>query len=487
MKSVGFRTHRASTGTPEGPVITVGLQLVLALAVVRGVVATAPTHVIFAFVDHFEPVHSQPDPDLTMWVDDYMTMAGRHVDSDGRHPIHSYFVICEPGVTKERLDTTLVRLNKVTYSGYGEVELHLHHGLIDESVRTQEQATVEFLDTLFKAKDEYVRHGALLTAEPRPQFRFAFIHGMWALDNSRLEWWPNVSWPHRAYCGVNREIDLLKQNGCYADFTFPAWGTMEPPVWNSIYYTADDDGPASYQTYSNMSFVESDVPAQDKLMIVEGPNGNANIGILPGNYTDWPSLSRMMGWVGQRIHVGGRGDWVFVKVHTHGCAADLTIPTVWDCFFGYTIDAFYSSLEAFYSGDMYRLHYVSTREMYNMVKAAEAGKTGDPSQYRDFVIPPYANMQVLTPEAFRLVSYDPNEAVIERLEVSRSADLSLKQFTTDSGIFEANELNGYWDESDATRYPGQFGELRLVDATPSRYYRIVAPKPAPAEDLPLTW
>jgi hypothetical protein len=35
------------------------------------------------------------------------------------------------------------------------------------------------------------------------------------------------------------------------------------------------------------------------------------------------------------------------------------------------------------------LHYASVREAYNIIKAAEAGKTGDPDQYRNFVIKPY--------------------------------------------------------------------------------------------------
>ncbi|MFT6770581.1 MAG: hypothetical protein ACJARU_000781, partial [Congregibacter sp.] len=33
------------------------------------------------------------------------------------------------------------------------------------------------------------------------------------------------------------------------------------------------------------------------------------------------------------------------------------------------------------------LHYVSSREMYNIAKAAEAGNSGNPNDYRDFVLP----------------------------------------------------------------------------------------------------
>ena len=35
-----------------------------------------------------------------------------------------------------------------------------------------------------------------------------------------------------------------------------------------------------------------------------------------------------------------------------------------------------------------KLHYVTAREVFNLVKAAEAGKSGDPNPFRDFVLPP---------------------------------------------------------------------------------------------------
>ncbi len=42
-------------------------------------------------------------------------------------------------------------------------------------------------------------------------------------------------------------------------------------------------------------------------------------------------------------------------------------------------------------GSAWRLHYVTAREAYNIVKAAEAGMAGDPNTYRDFAIAPYRN------------------------------------------------------------------------------------------------
>jgi hypothetical protein len=46
-------------------------------------------------------------------------------------------------------------------------------------------------------------------------------------------------------------------------------------------------------------------------------------------------------------------------------------------------------LESRYNdGKRYVLHYVTAREAYNIVKAAEAGEQGDPGRYRDYLLPP---------------------------------------------------------------------------------------------------
>ena len=47
----------------------------------------------------------------------------------------------------------------------------------------------------------------------------------------------------------------------------------------------------------------------------------------------------------------------------------------------------YLASDKYNDGDNYAMHFVSAREMYNIVRAAEAGKTGNPNEYRDFIIP----------------------------------------------------------------------------------------------------
>jgi hypothetical protein len=52
----------------------------------------------------------------------------------------------------------------------------------------------------------------------------------------------------------------------------------------------------------------------------------------------------------------------------------------------------------------FRLHYVTAREAYNIARAAEAGHSGDPNDYRDFLVPPPANRVACCDVPWRLLS-----------------------------------------------------------------------------------
>jgi len=97
-----------------------------------------------------------------------------------------------------------------------------------------------------------------------------------------------------------------------------------------------------------------------------------------------PSADRNDIWVEQHIHVKGRPEWVFVKVHTHGCQENDM-----ETLLGAPAEAMYADLEARYNdGKRHVLHYVSAREMVNIIKAAEEGRTGNPHDYRDYFLKP---------------------------------------------------------------------------------------------------
>ena len=128
------------------------------------------------------------------------------------------------------------------------------------------------------------------------------------------------------------------------------------------------------------------------LMLIQGPLGlrwgSRKFGIFPRienadvRTSCPPTPDRIDAWVKTGIHVQGRPEWIFIKVHTHG-----TQERDMDTLLGASMDQAFTHLESRYNdGREFKLHYVSAREMYNIVKAAEAGREGDPHQYRDYEI-----------------------------------------------------------------------------------------------------
>ena len=92
---------------------------------------------------------------------------------------------------------------------------------------------------------------------------------------------------------------------------------------------------------------------------------------------------RLDRWVRAGIHVVGRLDRIFIKLHCHG-AEERNRAALLDADLG----ALCADAEAHYNdGRRYRLHYVTAREMYNVVKATEAG-CEDLSAARNWRVPP---------------------------------------------------------------------------------------------------
>ena len=96
-----------------------------------------------------------------------------------------------------------------------------------------------------------------------------------------------------------------------------------------------------------------------------------------------PTKDRIDLWVNSNIHVKGQPNWIFIKVHTHG-----TQERDMDTLLGQPFEEMCRYLDQEYNdGTDYALHYVSAREMYNIAKAAEANRTGNPNDFRDFIVP----------------------------------------------------------------------------------------------------
>lgn len=329
------------------------------------------THIIFCWVDHFEPMWndaglSQQKQRMQTWLNDYPKLADRHRDAAGRPLQHSWFY---PGEMFHA--DQVAQLADLCRAGYGEIEFHHHH----------HNETSASLRTAFNdAFEKFHKQGVLLLHDNSRAY--AFIHGNMGLDNARGDAW----------CGVNDEITILKETGCYADFSYPVAPCISQSTKvNSIYYVKDDP----HQPKSQDTGIDVQVggtPSGD-LMMIQGPLAlnwrKRRLGILPTienaevQQANPGTPNRVDTWVRQHIHVKGRPERVFVKVSCHG-APEMSHASC----LGHQADAMLVHLEQRYNDKKKNvLHYVTAREMYNIIKAAEAGKHGSPSDYLDFAIP----------------------------------------------------------------------------------------------------
>jgi hypothetical protein len=337
--------------------------------------AEGPTDIFLAIADHFEPSVERASravarERLEDWLRRYSEIARRHADHDGRHPAHTF---CYPWDEFDEWECE--RLAELCAEGWGEIELHLHHR--DDTADTLRLKLREAVRT-------YRRHGAL-SEWPDGRPAFGFVHGNWSLDNSRCEGGAN-------FCGVSNELEVLQQEGCYADFTFPSWKKRsQPRLVNRIYYAQDDPRPKSYDQGIPARVGSSD-PAG--LLMVPGPlvpflrRGDRlpRLGMDDGDLAAyWPyEPVRMDRWLRAGVCVSGRPDRLFIKLHCHGCAD-------WGRFalLDRELDALFTDLESrFNDGRRYRLHYVTLRELYNLIKATEAGAPLEPGSARDWLLPP---------------------------------------------------------------------------------------------------
>jgi hypothetical protein len=321
-------------------------------------------HLLLCIGDHYEPGNGHVAPAVARsrvekWVSTYSKTLGGFHDSDGRPPRHSFFYPME-----QYVEADLTALAGLCRDGFGEVEIHLHHEN-DNSADLRKK----FLD--YKAILAE-KHQLLARDRRTGEIAYGFIHGNWALDNSL---------PDGSHCGVNDELDVLRQTGCYADFTLPS---MPSPAQtrkiNSIYYAKDD--PQRPISHDDGIDVGSGPAPADSLMLIQGPLllnwGNRKWGLMPriengcvqGNQP--MTMERVDLWLRARIQIPSRPDWFFVKLHTHG-APEANSPAL----IGPPAVAFHDGLAARAAGDRnFHYHYVTAREIYNLVVAAEAGWTG---------------------------------------------------------------------------------------------------------------
>jgi hypothetical protein len=352
-----------------------------------------PVHLLLCIADHFEPQHGSVAPEVAArrvqrWLEEYPRLFGSFRDTDDRPPRHTFFYPVEmydPG----EVDA----LAGLCRAGYGEVEVHLHHdGDTANSLREQ----------LNRAKHTLAdRHGLLAVDPQTGELAYGFVHGDWALNNCH---------PHGRYCGVDNELAVLRETGCYADFTMPSAPHLtQIRKINSIYHaTSDPIRPRSLEAGVDAGTAPAPPPS---LLLIQGPLvpnwtrpkwgfiPRLENGCLQGSQP--PDPERIDLWLRARVQVPTRPDWFFVKLHTHGGVE-------WNqkVLLGEPMVRLHRALAERAAADPnFHFHYVTAREMYNLVRAAEDGWQGSVDEARDYHLVALSASRAANARPFGTVTY----------------------------------------------------------------------------------
>jgi len=336
---------------------------------------------MIAMADHFEPaITHEPgkrymerdvqEQGLERWCKEYPKMAEEFRDCDGYTFRHTYFY------PAEQYDACLVeRLAEHCHAGWGEIEIHLHHGM--DAPDTAENTR----RLLLEYRDRLVAHGCLSRVNGAGDPQYAFVHGNFALANGG-------GW----FCGVDNELEVLADTGCYADFTFPsAPNVSQPAKINAIYECSLPlSERAAYRRGEDLRVGRAPTRLP---IIVQGPLG-INFGRRAKSWglphpciensavaSSYPAaMDRFKLWRHAAITVAGRPDWIFIKLHCHGID-----PRDEDAMMGSSMRRFLQELLAGSEAlPGYQHHFVTAREMANIIFAACDGREGNPGHYRDY-------------------------------------------------------------------------------------------------------
>jgi hypothetical protein len=315
----------------------------------------SPKRVWVAITDHYEPLGMGASVETALgrvarWRDCWPRIAtDAPVDASEQPPQYSFFYPQEEYRT-DLLDgiAEMVRL------GVGDVEVHLHH---DHETR---EAFIEKICDYCKRLTQ--DHGLLRQQDGRTVF--GFIHGNWALDNSL----PGGKW-----CGLNGEIALLRELGCYADFTMPSIPSpSQGRIVNQIYWCTNnaDNQPRSFD--HGLEATEGGGHHGDLLMITGPVAMRFGARLLPrieageiAGY-DMPTPDRVRQWFDVAPVVG---DDLFIKLYTHG-AVERNLDPLLD--HGLADLYLWIAEEAQRRGIQY--HWATAWQMYSAIDAIASGR-----------------------------------------------------------------------------------------------------------------
>lgn len=332
-------------------------------------------HIFLCISDHFEPLWGGVDEAtgsarVKTWCEKLPDIARKYKDSDGCHPKYTFFYPIEE-YKEEYLDS----LSDLCRKGFGEVEIHLHHD--NDTSDNLRKRLIEFKNVLAD------KHSLLSKDKRTNEIKYGFIHGNWALDNSR---------PDGRWCGINNEIEILQKTGCYADLTMPSAPDLtQTTKINSIYYAVENPDKPKSHNYGKDA--EKGKNHRKGLLMIQGPLmlnwKKRKWGVFPqiensSLSDDSPvSLGRIKLWLDANIHVKNSPNHIFIKLYTHGCQEkNLTY------LLNKGLNNLFSHFQDYFNDtNGYKIHYVSAREMVNIIKALENNEIKNDiavNKYRDY-------------------------------------------------------------------------------------------------------
>ncbi|MBV5283950.1 MAG: hypothetical protein JZU53_16125 [Paludibacter sp.] len=322
-----------------------------------------PKHVYFCICDHFEPYWNGADKTtarkrIQRWLDEYPKIADKYRDSDGNRLKYSFFYPEE-----EYQVDDLNALAELCHAGYGEVEIHLHHD--NDTSENLRRTLIDFKHRLHE------KHGLLSIDKKTGEIVYGFIHGNWSLCNSRRD---------GRWCGVNDELKILQETGCYADFTLPsAPSDTQTRKVNSIYYAVDKpDLPKSHDWGVDAEVGKS----REGLLMVQGPLAlnfsNRKNGIFPriensGLFSSSPpTFDRVKLWIDTGVCVKGAPEHVFVKLYTHGTQENIMKMLFDDG----GMKLFFEGIEHYKNDDNMSVHFLSAKGLVDKVESILSASKG---------------------------------------------------------------------------------------------------------------
>ncbi len=336
-------------------------------------------HLIFIVANHFEPGWNEQGATLDWntqlakldrWCEQARSIGRAVRDADGTPFRHTNFYPAE-----QYHPRLLQRLAELQAEGFGEVEVHLHHGLDGpDTAENLRRALTDFRDALAQ------EHKCLSRFEGEAQARYAFVHGNLALANSA----------GGQFCGVDSEMQILAETGCYADMTLPSAPEQSQVSRINAVYQCGHPLHEAVPHRSGPSIRVGDKEPQLPF-IMTGPlvfNWQRRVRGIPLPRLDDGALTanqpldlaRLNRWRGAHVHVLGRPEWIFVKLYCHGFF-HFDQPSM----IGERIRRFWEeAIEYGERNGQFKIHFASAREAFNIALAAMDGRDGAPGLYRDY-------------------------------------------------------------------------------------------------------